>query len=366
VATTGQSSGQRTGWAAGSDGRKRQPTMRWRRAGRWLLVVALLAVVVVQGWDQLRDVDLSRVQVTWLPLLLACEVLSAAALVAGQAALLGCGRWVPSPGDRKGGPGPAILARTTLMATGLSYVLPGGPALAAAYAARSYRRFGISSSVAAQSQVATAAAAGMALGVIALIGVITPRAAHQAGLDARVHALLFVATALVLIIGVALAFLVRSERSRTWLAQSKIVSWVTGCPPPQPGAHRPPLLALRRTAAAAACTVVSVLLDVGCLAGSLAAVGVNVPWTLLLLAYGAAQLLSFIPLTPGGAGFLEGGLGALLVVPHAANGAVALSVLLYRAFSWGLWVLGGGLALLHLRSRASAGAGAAGVVAPAA
>ena len=128
------------------------------------------------------------------------------------------------------------------------------------------------------------------------------------------------------------------------------------------------MLALRRTTAAAACTVVSVLLDVdvGCLAGSLAAVGVNTPWTLLLLAYGAAQLFSFVPLTPGGAGFLEGGLGALLVVPHAANGAVALSVLLYRAFSWGLWVLGGGLALLHLRSRASAGAGAAGVVAPAA
>ena len=48
--------------------------------------------------------------------------------------------------------------------------------------------------------------------------------------------------------------------------------------------------------------------------------------------------------------------GALLVVPHASNGAVALSVLLYRGFSWGLWVLGGGLALLHLRSTTPEGA----------
>lgn len=39
---------------------------------------------------------------------------------------------------------------------------------------------------------------------------------------------------------------------------------------------------------------------------------------------------------------MEGGLGALRVVSHAANRVVALSVLRCRGFSWGLWVLGGG------------------------
>ena len=47
---------------------------------------------------------------------------------------------------------------------------------------------------------------------------------------------------------------------------------------------------------------------------------------------------------------MEGGLGALLVVSHAADRVVALSVLRCRGFSWGLWVLGGGLALAHQRS----------------
>ncbi len=358
-ATTGRASGQRAthggaatvGVASGTASpRNGASSGRARRAGQALLVLAVLAAVVFQGWDQIRDIDFSRVRLGWLPLLLACEVSSGVALVAGQAVLLGCGRWVRSPGNRPDGPGPVVLARTTLMATGLSYVLPGGPALSAAYAARRYRRFGISSSVAAQSQVATAAAAGMALGAVALVGVVVPGAARQAELDGRVHAVLVVAAAGVLMVGLGLALLVRSARSRRWLAQSRAVSWVTGCPPPQVGADQPPVLALRRTAAAAVCTAGSILLDVGCLAGSLAAVGVNIPWTSLLLAYGAAQLLALIPVTPGGAGFLEGGLAALLVVPHAANGAVALAVLVYRGFSWGLWVLGGGLALLHLRS----------------
>ena len=92
--------------------------------------------------------------------------------------------------------------------------------MSAAYAARRYRRFGIRSSVAGQSQVSTTAALRLVLGVVALVGA---GAAWQAGLDAPVHALLLAAAA-VLVIGVALVLLVRSERSRTWLAQSKVVT----------------------------------------------------------------------------------------------------------------------------------------------
>lgn len=46
----------------------------------------------------------------------------------------------------------------------------------------------------------------------------------------------------------------------------------------------------------------------------------------------------------------------MLVVPHASNGAVARSVLVYRGFSWGLWVLGGALALPHLHGATPDGA----------
>ena len=59
-----------------------------------------------------------------------------------------------------------------------------------------------------------------AAGTGALVGA---GAAWQAGLDTPVQALLLAAAA-ALVIGVALALLVRSERSRTWLAQSKAVT----------------------------------------------------------------------------------------------------------------------------------------------
>ena len=81
-------------------------------------------------------------------------------------------------------------------------------------------------------------------------------------------------------------------------------------PRPAPKAARPPVLALRRSAPVRAgprrlrgAPRLSVLLDVGCLAGSLAAVWVNIPWTLLPLADSAAQLLALLPLTPGRSGF---------------------------------------------------------------
>ena len=327
------------------------PAPTWQRVGKPLLLAGLLGVVVYQAWGQVRDIDVSRLELRWLPALLLAELLSAAALVAGQAVLLGCGRWVPSPGDRSPGPPPMVLTRTMLIATGLSYVVPGGPAVAAAYAARRYRRFGISSSVAAQSQVATAGAAGVALGSLALAGLLVPGAADQAGLDGTVYWVVLIVSAVILAGSIGLLVLVRSSGSRSWMAHSKLVSRVTGCPPPPADAGLPPVLDLRRTAAAAGFTTLSYLFDVGCLVGALAAADVAIPWRSLLLAYGAAQILGLIPLTPGGAGFLETGLGALIVVPTAANGAVALAVLLYRAFSWGLWVLGGGMALLHLRRR---------------
>lgn len=329
-------------------------------------MLALLGFVLYQARDQLSDVEVTRVHLGWLPVLFGCTVLSAAGLVAAQAALLGCGRWLRAPGSGAAGPAPGALVRTTLMATALAYVLPGGPAVSSAYAARRYQRYSVSAVVAAQSQVATAAASGIALGLVALAGLLVPGAPAAAGLDGAVRLVLPLVSGSVLLLSAGLALLVRSQGARSWLASSRLVAWVTGCPPPRPGAALPPVLGLTRLGAATLCTLVSQLWDVGCLAAGLRAAGVEVPWQLLLLAYGAAQLLGLLPLTPGGAGLLEGGLGALLVVPEAPGGAVALAVLLYRSFSWGLWVLAGGVAAVRLgRSGRATGMQATAAIAPA-
>ena len=53
--------------------------------------------------------------------------------------------------------------------------------------------------------------------------------------------------------------------------------------------------------------------DCGCLTLSFLAVGAGVPWRGLLLAYGAGQLATTLPITPGGLGVVEGSLTVALV-----------------------------------------------------
>ena len=76
--------------------------------------------------------------------------------------------------------------------------------------------------------------------------------------------------------------------------------------------------------------------DAACLVATFPAVGAAVPWTTLLVAYCGAQLASFIPITPGGVGLVEGSL-AVVLVTHGVSGIHVLSaILLYRMISyWG-------------------------------
>ena len=85
--------------------------------------------------------------------------------------------------------------------------------------------------------------------------------------------------------------------------------------------------------------------DLSCLALSFMAVGVAVPWRGLLLAYGAGQLASILPITPGGLGAVEGSLTVALVTFGGATESTVAAVLLYRLlsfwmilpFGWGSW-----------------------------
>ena len=78
------------------------------------------------------------------------------------------------------------------------------------------------------------------------------------------------------------------------------------------------------------------VLDCGCLVLSFAALGVNVPWRGLLLAYGAGQLAANLPITPGGLGVVEGSLTVALVAYGGAETSTVAAVFLYRLVSfWG-------------------------------
>jgi uncharacterized protein (TIRG00374 family) len=78
------------------------------------------------------------------------------------------------------------------------------------------------------------------------------------------------------------------------------------------------------------------MFDYGALIAALAAFGVHARPSEVLLAYVVAQALAMIPLTPGGLGFVDAGLLALLVLIGISADAALIGTLLYRLVSFWL------------------------------
>ncbi len=78
------------------------------------------------------------------------------------------------------------------------------------------------------------------------------------------------------------------------------------------------------------------VLDCACLVVAFVAVGTPVPWRVVLLAYGAGQLATNLPITPGGLGVVEGSLTIALVAYGGDQAGTAAAVLLYRLLSFWL------------------------------
>jgi uncharacterized protein (TIRG00374 family) len=76
--------------------------------------------------------------------------------------------------------------------------------------------------------------------------------------------------------------------------------------------------------------------DYATLLAALAAVGATPRPSLVLLAFCAAQVLAQIPVTPGGLGFVEAGLTAMLALAGVGAGRAVLATLAYRLFSYWL------------------------------
>jgi len=77
-------------------------------------------------------------------------------------------------------------------------------------------------------------------------------------------------------------------------------------------------------------------LDYATLLAALAAVGSQPRPSLVLLAFCAAPILAQIPITPGGLGFVEAGLTAMLALAGVSAGAAVLATFVYRLFSYWL------------------------------
>ena len=83
------------------------------------------------------------------------------------------------------------------------------------------------------------------------------------------------------------------------------------------------------------------LFDYLALLAALVASGSKPTASLVLLAYVASVVLGMIPITPGGLGFVEAGLAAMLVLAGVPGPSATLATLAYRLVSyWGPIVAG--------------------------
>ena len=91
------------------------------------------------------------------------------------------------------------------------------------------------------------------------------------------------------------------------------------------------------------------------LLAALTAIGAEPRAGLVLLAFCGAQVLAQIPITPGGLGFVEAGLTAMLTLAGVSPGDAVLATFAYRLFAY--WLpLPLGLVGLALQPRATSAA----------
>jgi uncharacterized protein (TIRG00374 family) len=97
----------------------------------------------------------------------------------------------------------------------------------------------------------------------------------------------------------------------------------------------------------------NVVFDYLALLAALVASGGRPRASLVLLAYVASVLLGMIPITPGGLGFVEAGLAAMLVLAGVPGPAATLATLAYRLVSYWIPIAAGPFAWALYRRRAA-------------
>ena len=327
---------------------ERKPAARpsLRRTAFWLAVmgvslylVAPSVLEVVGSWD-----DLDQLAPWWFGVMAALQAASLVSLWELQRIAIHVRPWRP------------VIA-SQLAGNALAKVAPGGGALGAALQYRMLVQAGVGRGravaglTAANLLVFAVVLALPVLAVPAIVRGVVPRSLTEATLGGLgVFAVLFALAALLLARDGELAWVGRIvQRARNRLRRrSPPLTQL----PQRLLRERDRILATLgpRWKLAVAATVGRWAFDYATLLAALAAVGSTPRWSLVLLAFCAAQLLAQIPATPGGLGFVEAGLTATLVLAGVGAGDAVLATFAYRLFTYWLPLPLGLLgAVLHRR-----------------
>lgn len=322
----------------------------WGRAAVLLGLAAVAVLALANSRDELLAAvqGLGRVAAPWVAVAVALEALSYTAYAAGQRLLL----------RRAGAPdlGLGVLTTTAVVAQAASNCLPGGVAVTGLVSHRQFTRRGVPPLLAGWVLVLTS---GLYLTALALMSLVAAELTGGTGPVPGLQATSLGLALVLLVAGVALGVLRRrwdlptleaALRSRLPGRRSLAAGpgWATQLTSYRIGAGW--------LGAAFAWMLVSWLTDAAVLVAAYRALGTTPPWTGLLLAYCAGQLVASLPVTPGGLGVVEGSLTLALVAFGGAQQSTLTAVLLYRLVSfWALTAAGslGWLALRRLTGRVS-------------
>ena len=318
---------------------------RWRFSNRtraaigiaWVLVVALVAIYLVDGRrSELTGISsiFSNMNLYFLVPLLVLECGSMAAYAQLQRSMLKAGR-VDTGFWR-------ILA-IFLSSNSITNIVPGGAAFASVYSYRRFRDVGASEGLSGWAVFAANVLAAMSLLLLAIIGLVISEGSLSGisltGSLVSVGILLIGAFFLVAraerVLRAAGTFLGFLERrlNTSWKATRKVLELEQDVRAISPSASR-----LTR---AFIWGLVNWIFDASVLVIAYFATRSPVPFLGLLLAYSAGQLAANFPITPGGLGVVEGSISIALVAYGGNQEASIAAVLLYRLFSFWIWLLPG-------------------------
>ncbi|HET9058566.1 MAG TPA: YbhN family protein [Acidimicrobiales bacterium] len=293
--------------------------------------LAALAVYFVAGrTSELSGATAFLTQLRWVPLCLAAiaEAASYLSMASLQRTLLQAG------GVR---PGVMRTAAITFAGSSIQSALPAGSAFLVLYQFRQYELLGADEILAGWVVVATTVVTFTTLSVLAAVAL---------SLAASTGTTFDLVGAVLGVVCIALlALLAWSRRSRLYATVTSLGRRAEKLAGLEPGKLVRPLSytvqrmrhvapSRRRWALALVFGVGSWLTDCACLMAAFLAVGAQVPWQGLLLAYCGGQLAANLPITPGGLGVVEGSLTVALVDFGGGRAATVAAVLVYRLVSF--------------------------------
>ena len=327
------------------------PQCNLRRTIFWLVITGVSLYLVTPSVLEVLGSydDVQRLAPGWVAAMVVAQAAALACLWALQRLAMHVRGWYP-------------IITSQLAANALAKVAPGGGALGAALQYRMLIAAGVQRPAAVSGLTATSLltfAVILAMPVLAIPALIRGSVAHDLLVVSALGLGLFV---LLAALGTVLLAL---DRPIGWLGRviQRLRNRVR--PSAEPLRHLPDRLVRERDRIletrgprwkrAVLATVGRWTFDYATLLAAVAAVGQGARPGLVLLAFCAAQVLTQIPVTPGGLGFVEAGLATMLALAGVDAAAAVLATFAYRLVSYWLPLPVGVAAWLLHRRRYGAG-----------